>query len=302
MFRYLQARIRRDEVSQALTILYEGKTYFPLFVHAAIDQDRPLGDSGTFGEHVHDLYHIVLYTRSSGYYRKCGREFRAEPGSLAIVSPGEPHDFVSRRRSSIYSEITFSLTTLTGKALTLPFERVLRVYTGIPGRLDESPRLPDDVRQELAISLIQIVDYLQSAAGMSDFYAQRALATVFDIIVAHCYSQSVPAGPLEHNVALDVKRYIDEHYAEAITIDTLAGLSHCSKGHLFRRFKAAFGISPIAYQQNLRFETAQKLLRFTPLLCYEVAHRVGYSNVYYFHRQFKKRTGTTPKQYRHLLH
>jgi len=97
---------------------------------------------------------------------------------------------------------------------------------------------------------------------------------------------------------VQIKQYIDEHCAEAITADDLALMSHCSKGHLFRTLKKSFRVSPLAYQQDLRFEAAQRLLRFTSLRCYEIAQRVGYSNVYYFHRQFRKRVGVTPRQYR----
>jgi two-component system response regulator YesN len=66
-------------------------------------------------------------------------------------------------------------------------------------------------------------------------------------------------------------------------------------------FKKSFRFSPPAYQQDLRFEAAQKLLRFTSLRCYEIAQRVGYSNIYYFYRPFKKRMGLTPKRYRQSL-
>jgi AraC-like DNA-binding protein len=183
--------------------------------------------------------------------------------------------------------------------LTVPFEKVLNTYTGIAGQIVGEPRLPKDTTQELVMLMIQIMDYLQSPSTMSDFYARRALASVFDMIVTHCYTETIPGATLGQNDSiLQVKQYIDEHYAEAITAEDLASMSHCSKGHLFRAFKKSFRISPLAYQQDLRFEAAQRLLRFTSLRCYEIAQRVGYANIYYFHRQFRKRMGLTPRQYR----
>ncbi len=302
MRRYLQSQPRSEGVPQALVILHANEAYFPAFVHAAIDQDRPIGDVRTFHEHTHDLYHIVLYTRSSGFYLKSGVKHSAEPGVLVIVSPGESHDFVSLRHSSVYSEITFSFATRAGKVLTLPFEKLLNLYTGVAGQLHNEPHLPRDTTQELTVILIQIMDYLQSPSAMSDFYAQRALAGVFDLIAAHCYTETIPgAAPGPDNPVLQAKQYIDEHYAETITADDLAALSHCSKGHLFRAFKKAFQVSPLAYQQDLRFEAAQRLLRFTSLRCYEVAQRIGFANIYYFHRQFKRRMGVTPRHYRQSL-
>lgn len=302
MRRFLQTRQRSEAIPQALVIVHENEAYSPTFVHAAIDQDRPIGDIRTFHEHTHDLYHIVLYTQSSGFYFKCGAKYAAEPGTLVIVSPGEPHDFVSLRRSSVYSEITFSFRTRAAKVLTLPFERLLNSYTGVSGLIPREPHLPRTTTQELLIIMIQIMDYLQSPSSMSDFYAHRALANLFDAIVAHCYSEAIPDAALtQDNPIVQIKQYIDEHYAEAITAEDLALMSHCSKGHLFRTFKKSFRVSPLAYQQDLRFEAAQRLLRFTSLRGYEIAQRVGYSNIYYFYRQFKKRTGVTPKRYRQSL-
>ena len=302
MLRYLQAQQPHENLPQALTINIDKQVYFPVFMHVAIDQDRPMGDSKTFCEHVHDLYHIVIYTKSSGFYLKCGRKYQAGPGSLVIVSPGEPHDFVSLRNNSTYSEITFSFSTEFGKLLNVPFENVLYLYTGVQGRLHEEPYPLKEVMQELNISMIQIMDYLQSPSQMSCFYAYRALSHVFDIIVAHCYTEAATTEAFPgDNCIRRVKEYIDEHYTEYITAEDLASMSHCSRGHLFRTFKKAFHVSPLAYQQDLRFEAAQRLLRFTSLRCYEIAQRVGFANVYYFHRQFKKRMGTTPEGYRQSM-
>jgi AraC-like DNA-binding protein len=302
MLRYLKTQRRSAGTPQALVILHEDQAYSPVFVHAALDQDRPIGDIGTFSEHTHDLYHIVLYTRSSGYYLKCGEKYAAEPGTLVIVSPGQAHDFVSLRHSSVYSEITFSLLAPTGKILTLPFERLLTIYTGASGQIPNELHLSKEAAQELVIIMIQIMDYLQSPSPMSDFYAQRALANVLDMIVAHCYTEGIQDAALtSDSPILRARQYIDEHYAEDIAAEDLASMSHCSKGHLFRAFKRSFHVSPLAYQQDLRFEAAQRLLRFTSLRCYEIALRVGYANVYYFHRQFRKRMGVTPRQYRQSM-
>ncbi len=298
MLRYLQTH-QSKAIPRALVVISEDEVFLPVFVHAAIDQDRPLGDAETFHKHAHNLYHIVLYTDSSGYYTKCGKRYRATPGTLVIVSPGEPHDFVSFRSSSVYSEITFSFKTRADELLTLPFEDILRLYSGVTHQLDNAPHLSKAATQELLVVMIQIMDYLKSPSLMSDFYAQRALTDIFDIILTHCCTEMFPTAEAEpNNSILQVKQYIDEHYTDTITVEDLTSVSHCSKGHLFRTFKKYFRISPLAYQQDLRFEAAQRLLRFTSLRCYEIAQRVGYTDVYYFHRQFKKRLGVTPLNYR----
>ena len=301
MARYLSNH-QCDVTPRALVILHDNEAYLPAFVHGAVDQDRAVGDEETFCEHTHDVYHIVLYTESSGSYQKGGVRYEAQPGTLVIVSPGQSHNFVSLRRSSVYSEITFTFATEAGKLLTLPFARILDICTGISGHLREDVRLPKETTQELVSLMIQILDYLQSPARLSEFYAHRALAHTFEMIVAHCYAEKTPSsGLVQNNALMRVKQYIQEHYTRPITAQELASISHYSRGHLFHAFKKAFHISPLAYQQDLRFEAAQRLLRFTSLHCYEISQRVGYSNVHYFHRQFKKRLGVTPNRYRQSM-
>ncbi len=283
-------------------ILCDNEAYFPSFVRVAVDQDRPVGDVRASGEHTHDLYHIVLYAQSAGSYVTSCKRQPAKPGSLVIVSPGQPHDSISHRRSGAYSEITFAFNTQGGKPLTLPFEEILNIYTGVRGRLQRELRLCKNATKELVVIMTRIMDYLQSPCSLSDFYAHRTLADVFDMIVTHCYGERISGATIaQDNPILQVKQYIDEHYAKVITADDLAAMSHCSKGHLFRTFKKWFHVSPLAYQQDLRLKAAQRLLHLTPLRCYEIAQRVGYSSVCYFHRQFKERLGITPIRYRQSL-
>ncbi|MBN1818530.1 MAG: helix-turn-helix transcriptional regulator [Sedimentisphaerales bacterium] len=298
MYRYIRS-LNEGDSPQVLVVQHDHETYFPVFHHTAVDQDRPVGKKDTFCEHVHDLYHAVLYTHATGFYSRCGRKQIALPGTFVIVSPGEPHDFVTARGNSVYSEITFSFESPRKRSLTLPFEKILTHYTGADLQFIPEVLLSGDVADELLILMIQVTDYLKSRAKLSSYYANRTLARIFEILVAHCCVETPAA---QHAVLDDriarVRQYIEEHFSEPIGIDDLTSMIHMSTRQLFRMFTRTFRISPLAYQQNLRLETARTLLRSTPLRCNEIARRVGYANVYYFHRLFKKKTGLTPRRYR----
>lgn len=298
MYRYI--RTQPDATCpQVLVVQRDNETYFPVFHHTAVDQDRPVGKIETFGEHTHDLYHTVLYTHSMGYYSRCGRKQVARPGTLVIISPGESHDFVTARGTSVYSEITFSFESPQGHSLTLPFEQVLTHYVGAKIQLKPEVQLPKEVADELLILMIQVTDYLESRSTLASFHANRTLARVLEFIVSHCCAEKTESfhAVLDDRIA-HARQYIEEHFSEPIRIDDLTSMTHMSPRQLFRMFADTFRVSPLAYQQNLRLESAQSLLRSTPLRCNEIARRVGYANVYYFHRLFKKKTGQTPGRYR----
>lgn len=61
-----------------------------------------------------------------------------------------------------------------------------------------------------------------------------------------------------------------------------------------RRFRALTGKSPIRYLIMRRIDRARKLLAETPLSLGEIADALGYSDIFYFHRQFRAETGQTP--------
>lgn len=71
-----------------------------------------------------------------------------------------------------------------------------------------------------------------------------------------------------------------------------------SEGGLRRKFKAATGTSLHAYVLQQRMVQARTMLTETDLPIKTIALRLGYSNVYFFSRQFKEMTGAPPATYR----
>jgi transcriptional regulator GlxA family with amidase domain len=80
-----------------------------------------------------------------------------------------------------------------------------------------------------------------------------------------------------------------------IEVAELSGLSHSRLDHLF---KAEVGQSPTQYLQELRLKKACQILEATSLKITLVGLAVGYQDHSHFFRNFKKRFGLTPSQYR----
>ncbi len=99
-------------------------------------------------------------------------------------------------------------------------------------------------------------------------------------------------------LADQVARYIQEHIREAISLETMASQFHYSTRYLTRVFKRKFGCSPTDYTIHKRIELAKTLLDTTDASIREAAANVGYSDMYYFSKLFKKQTGVTPRQYK----
>ncbi len=94
------------------------------------------------------------------------------------------------------------------------------------------------------------------------------------------------------------RRYIDNHFRENLTLDSLAQAVHISKYHLAHIFTREYGISPISYLQELRLQECRDLLRTTDYSVAQVARMTGFSSPSYFSQRFHKAEGMSPAQYR----
>ena len=95
-----------------------------------------------------------------------------------------------------------------------------------------------------------------------------------------------------------VKAYLDLHFSEKISLDTLSSEFHINKFYLTRLFKANFGQSITDYLNRRRIGEAKSLLRFSNGTAESIAINCGINDAGYFTRLFKKLEGETPTQYR----
>lgn len=103
------------------------------------------------------------------------------------------------------------------------------------------------------------------------------------------------------NVMDEVIHYIRHNYRENLKLETIAPLFGYSSSYLGKMFNKKLGVNFNSYVDQVRIDVAKKLLEQDNLKVYEIAEQTGYSNVDYFHKKFKKYTGTSPAEYRKNL-
>ena len=97
--------------------------------------------------------------------------------------------------------------------------------------------------------------------------------------------------------------YLDDHYAENITVEQLANISHYSVAQFRRLFHVLMQMSPSDYISTVRINTAKTLLATTNKRIGDIAAEVGFFDHAHFIRTFKRLTGLTPAKYRkHRTH
>lgn len=98
-----------------------------------------------------------------------------------------------------------------------------------------------------------------------------------------------------------IQDWLKTNYHKAINIDILSQHFNMSTRNLKRRFKNATGLSPIQYLQMLRIEAAKILLEQNQYNVEEITVTIGYEDVSFFRKLFKRYTGLSPKAYQNLF-
>ncbi len=112
---------------------------------------------------------------------------------------------------------------------------------------------------------------------------------------------SAPARPhrtRSSQIAQAVRRYVEAHYAENISLQSAADYVRLSASYLGPLFKAVCGLSFRTYLRIVRIARAKDLMRDPALNLSEIAQRVGFEDENYFSQVFLEVTGMRPGQYR----
>lgn len=96
---------------------------------------------------------------------------------------------------------------------------------------------------------------------------------------------------------LKVIQYIENNFAEKISLDILAQEANLSKYHFCRFFTKYTGMSPMKFVASLRIEKAKELLKRQDQTISIISYLTGFNDLGTFIRQFKSATGLTPSVY-----
>ncbi len=107
----------------------------------------------------------------------------------------------------------------------------------------------------------------------------------------------VPPHPASKECAA-VRRYIDAHFKENLTLEQLANVAHVNKYHIAHAFSREYGISPISYLNSRRIAESRNLLQTTDLSLSRISQTLGFSSPSYFSQSFRKHEGISPLAFR----
>lgn len=150
--------------------------------------------------------------------------------------------------------------------------------------------------------IVQLYESAYATATAEQAYAQQLLAGIVNHLIGMMYS-------LERNIELNknhahvdmvnrARLRIREALESSLTIQQVAEELGVSYSNFRKLFKEYTGLSPAAYQQDLKLQRAKELLKTTNLSIKEIAYRLNFDSPDYFSAKFKIKTGHKPSEMR----
>jgi len=154
---------------------------------------------------------------------------------------------------------------------------------------------------ELAQSINKLISICSGTAPGKDILADLTLQEMIVHIIQTQNLQLAMDDTFSHNSALSyVINFIRANIGEKIHIEQLSEKACMSRASFYRAFKREFNINPIDFILQEKIKKAKQLLTETTGSISDICYQLGFSDLNYFGRQFKKSEGISPTQYRSL--
>ncbi|AMQ55628.1 AraC family transcriptional regulator [Algoriphagus sanaruensis] len=254
--------------------------------------------------HQHPQLQLTVILEGKGQLLSGDYVGRFQPGDVFFLGENAPHVFRSDPEyfekstdfQSAGNTIFFDFQAL-GKALEdLDELQALKKFKGYAG-------LCFRIHGETSSQIRGLVEQFGKSEGLGRFQLAIQLLTLVEQSgedLEQLSTSGLVRGLSEKDGSRmdQVMQYLLVHRFEKITLEETAAVANLSKEAFCRFFKLRTRKTFTAYLIQLRINEAQKLLQENDASISEIAFRVGFENLAYFNRSFKKICGITPKEWR----
>ncbi len=236
--------------------------------------------------HSHPCTELLYCVRGIGEFRMKDKVLPLGSDDMVIINPNVEHT-----ESSISSN-PLEYIVLGVDGLDFTFGSEGKEYAVLNYRED---------RSEIVFFLRTLVREGGEHPRGWETVCQHLLEVLLTLILRHThFTMQVEPARRTNKECAAARRYIDEHFAEPITLSLLADVAHVNKYYLVHAFNKEYGISPINYLIKRRIRESKYLLETTDYSLSQISHLLGFSSPSYFSQSFRRLTAQSPMEYRKL--
>ena len=256
-----------------------------------VSVDAPAPKEKEFGQHFHRHYELFYAQHGERIFLAQGKEHRVLEGEIFFVGRQVPHGTKTPKGAHGVLLQFDDQSFAAEKGIYLPTPQ---------GEAVAHFRPQDRCYRELRECFERIAAEHQSGAPAADLYLRA-----YTLQIEACLKREGILAQEEQSgeriaAILPALSYINEHFAESISLEQVAALLNVDKAHCCRLFKRALGMPFLQYLHRLRIHRAERLLAETDRSVGEIADQVGFCSAAYFAETFKKVYAHSPREHRRL--
>ncbi len=249
--------------------------------------------------HHHDFYEVYFFLSGNVRYNIESRTHLLSPGDVLLISPMELHQPVFETQVQSYERIVLWINKPYLESLSVQGESLAACF-------DTAVRRKTNLLRPSSNTQLLLIYHLEQILGEQDerdpYCRISALSHLVQILVLlnRQTGISCPMGEStvsnQSPVVLHIVNYINAHYNEDLSLDTLANRFFTSKYHLSREFQRLVGTSVHRYITQKRLAMAKQMMA-QGVSAAEVYQHCGFGDYSTFYRAFKAEYQLSPKQF-----
>ncbi len=263
-----------------------------------------LGDGDLFlnqpmPRHWHDSYELGLILEGEGLLVIEDREYPYAANQVYIIDDNVPHMCYSLSPQTRLFVVHFHPAVLRDTWIAKVRTETLMFIPELSGG---SPLIADPDSPEVNLLYHIRAEGERAAPGWEVIISGMILQVVGHIARRILQKPQITRTDPKRREALariqPILHLVEEHFAEALSLDDMAAAAYVSRSYCCALFQEALNTSPIAYRNQRRISEARQLLLSTSRSVRDIAYEVGFSSVQEFNRLFHRENHLTPSQFR----
>ena len=262
------------------------------------------------GMHTHDFIEVNLVLAGRGRHYVQAHALDTAAGDVFVIPPQVSHGYQQKEKLDVFHLLVHPLFVQRHVAELRGLPGFLMLFTVEPYfRRQAGFRYGLHLDGEAFARARQIQDLLlaeDAATGPGRDLALDSLALYWLGFLCRAYSAQLPAGTVagigqahpQWRAVHHVFALVEQRFRERLTLGDLAQAAHMQRHYFCRFFRAATGMTPMAFLMQHRLQAARDRLRDSTLSVTEVGAQTGFYDTAHFSRAFAAWQGQSPARFR----
>lgn len=278
-------------------VVFQGKTDWVEVSQVIRDYEYSM-----VARHFHDTYELYYLLEGQRYYFIDRQTYLVKAGDVVMVRPNQIHK-TSMAQESYHNRI---LLQIDGRAMD-PFLKAC----GMGGMEEVYAQdamilsVPEKERPDIEELLFRIQKEMKERLSQYEVRVKLKLAELFLTLLRSqkrvpFLEENQKVETWKHKKVHEVADYLLNHPETEESLEELAKRFYISKSYLSRIFREVTSFTVNEYKNINRIKKSQQLLNHSTYSVTEISELLGFENLTYYERVFKKYAGVTPLKYRKI--